>query len=81
MHQKEAMWINFEAKAPFIIKIYCGGVNVVSGEQMDEDVGTRQRRSKLHEQGKPIQDYIVVPEQKWLDGVAVNPSVVRQFVA
>lgn len=81
MHQREAMWINFEAEAPFMIKIYCGGVNVVSGEHMDEDIETKQRRSKLHGQGKPIQDYIVVPEQKWLDGVAVKPSVVRQFVA
>lgn len=81
MHQKEAMWIEFKASAPFMIKIYCGGVNVVSGEHADEGPETKKRRAKLLEQGKPIQDYIVLPEQRWLDGVAIKPSVVRQFVA
>lgn len=81
MHQREAMWIDFEANAPFMIKIYCGGVNVVSGEHASEGIETQQRRAKLLEQGKPIQDYVVVPEQPWLDGVAIKPSVVRQFVA
>ena len=27
------------------------------------------------------QDYVVVPNQPWLDGIAVEPGVVRQFVA
>lgn len=81
MHQREAMWIRFEANRPFMIKIYCGGVNVVSGEYASEGDETKQRRAKLREQGKPIQDYVVVPGQCWLDGVAVEPSVVRQFIA
>lgn len=81
MHQKEAMWINFEADAPFMIKIYCGGVNAISGEHGSEDDETQQRRTKLAQEGKSIQDYVVVPSQPWLDGVAVKPSVVRQFVA
>lgn len=81
MHQKEAMWINFEATAPFMIKIYCGGVNVVSGEHAAESAEAKQRRAKLFEQGELIQDYVVLPEQPWIDGVAIKPSVVRQFVA
>lgn len=83
MHHKEAIWIDFEFKTTvhFMIKIYCGGVNVVSGEHAVEDIETKERRSKLLEQGKLIQDYIVAPEQRWLDGMAVKPSVVRQFVA
>lgn len=28
----------------------------------------------------PAQDYIVVPGQKWLDGICVAPGIVRQFV-
>lgn len=81
MHQKEALWIQFKANAPFMVKIYCGGVNVVSGEHSNEDAETKERRLKLAEGGKPIQDYVVVPKQPWIDGVAVKPSVVRQFVA
>lgn len=30
---------------------------------------------------KSIQDYIVVPDQKWIDGVATAPGQVKQFVA
>lgn len=81
MHQKEAMWIHFKADAPFMIKIYCGGVNVVSGEHSNENAETTERRLKLAEEGKCIQDYVVVPNQLWIDGVAIKPSVVRQFVA
>jgi len=29
----------------------------------------------------PKQDYIVSPGQLWLDGIAIKPGVVRQFVA
>lgn len=32
-------------------------------------------------QEKSIQDYIVVLDQKWIDGVATEPGQVRQFVA
>jgi hypothetical protein len=29
----------------------------------------------------PKQDYIVLPVQKWLDGIATSPGIVKQFVA
>lgn len=75
------MWINFEADAPFMIKIYIGRVNAISGEHSAEDASTQKRRQALEDEGKSIQDYIVVPEQRWLDGVSLEPGVVRQFVA
>ncbi|XDG05127.1 hypothetical protein ABKA04_004742 [Annulohypoxylon sp. FPYF3050] len=81
MYQKEAMWINFEGVSPFMIKIYAGGVNVVSGEHNREDAQTKARRSERIREGKSIQDYVVTPRQLWLDGIAVSPGVVRQFIA
>lgn len=81
MHQKEAMWVSFEATAPFMVKMYAGGVNVVSGEYGQEDDAVRARRAALKKEGKSIQDYVVVPRQPWIDGIAVKPGTVRQFVA
>ncbi|KAI5917761.1 hypothetical protein F4810DRAFT_704677 [Camillea tinctor] len=81
MHQKEALWIRMSATAPFMIKIYAGGVNVVSGEHEDEDDMTRQRRAARIARGESIQDYVVAPDQYWIDGFAVAPGIVRQFVA
>lgn len=83
MYQKESMWICFEADEHFMIKIYAGGVNVISGEHFTKE-GTEEaklRRQKLIAAKKTIQDYVVVPEQLWLDGIAVAPGVVKQFVA
>lgn len=83
MYQKEAMWIRFESTAPFLIKIYVGGVNAISGEHAaEEDAdGVKQRRADLEQSGHSIQDYVVVPGQEWIDGVAVKAGLVRQFVA
>lgn len=41
MYQREAMCIDFKANAPFMVKIYCGSVNVVSGEYAAEDTETK----------------------------------------
>ena len=75
------MWINFKSASQFAIKIYLGGVNAVSGEPMVENAATQLRRQKLAAEGKSIQDYIVTPKQKWLDGIASTEGVVRQFVS
>lgn len=64
------MWINFHATAPFMIKIYAGGVNIVSGESAKEDMATKLRQSTLRADKQSLQDYLVVPEQRWIDGVA-----------
>lgn len=75
------MWINFHAKHKFAIKIYVGGVNVVSGEPSTDTEQTRVRRYKLLAEQKSIQDYVVTPKQLWLDGIASQDGTVRQFVA
>ncbi|UPK96447.1 hypothetical protein LCI18_007382 [Fusarium solani-melongenae] len=81
MFQREAMWISFSSQKKYAVKIYSGNVNVISGEPAVETASTSLHRRNLLKEGKTIQDYIVVPYQDWLDGFAVGPGVVRQFVA
>ncbi|KAF4945245.1 hypothetical protein FGADI_12106 [Fusarium gaditjirri] len=81
MYQREALWIDFKSQKRYAIKIYVGDVNIVSGEPSVPTAATSLRRRRLLKEGKSIQDYIVVPEQMWVDGVAVEPGKVRQFVA
>ena len=58
-----------------------GSVNAISGEPAVPTAATSLRRRHLLQQGQSIQDYVVVPDQKWIDVVAVEPGKVRQFVA
>lgn len=75
MWQAEAMWINFEAhdvnsvEFPVAIKVATGKINAVTGSTWDPEL-----------QDDP-QDYVVSPEQPWLDGYCVDEDLVRQFVA
>lgn len=71
MYQREALWLGFRAAAwkPNAVKISVGGVNVISGK-IDHD-------DKLN----VPQDYIVSPEQIWLDGINAGHGTIRQFVA
>jgi hypothetical protein len=76
MWQAEATWLNFENDGPgrelpfpVAIKIAAGKINAVTGEPW---------RGGLH---RNPQDYVVSPEQTWLDGFAVEKGVIRQFVA
>lgn len=75
------MWINFRSFDRFAIKVHVGGVNAVSGEPMIENAATKLRRLNRVAQNKSVQDYIVTPDQVWLDGIASNDGHVRQFVA
>ncbi|PWW73295.1 hypothetical protein C7212DRAFT_27919, partial [Tuber magnatum] len=77
LFQREAMWIDFdypgkgesgEFNPQYAIKVFVGGVNAISGETWNSSA-------------KKKQDYIVVPPQPWLDGIATGPRVVKQFVA
>jgi hypothetical protein len=83
MYQKEAMWIGFESRRRYAIKVFVGGINAISGEPAVPNSATSLRRRNLIKRGKSVQDYVVVGSngQKWLDGVAVEPGKVRQFVA
>lgn len=71
MYQSEALWINFSSiyDYPFAIKIAAGKINAVTG-----DVWT-------NELSQSKQDYVVAPDQPWLDGFCVQKGLIRQFVA
>lgn len=72
MHQSEAMWINFNSwgdRYPFAVKIAAGKINAVTGQAWTNALSAEP------------QDYVVIPEQPWLDGFCVSKDVVRQFVA
>lgn len=53
----------------------------MSGEQALETEATVKRRQGLLECGSSIQDYVVTPDQMWLDGIAHADGTVRQLVA
>lgn len=71
LYQREAMWLGFHAASwnPNAVKVSVGLINAVSGET-DNPV--------LH---CDPQDYLVCPEQPWLDGIHTGQGSVRQFVA
>ena len=69
MYQSEALWINFRMDYPFAVKVAAGKINAVTGKLWQTDL-----------QADP-QNYLVLPEQPWLDGFAVRKGVIRQFVA
>ncbi|MGE0494863.1 MAG: hypothetical protein AB7S38_36975 [Vulcanimicrobiota bacterium] len=76
MYQSEALWLYFtsayipnQESYPFALKVAAGKINALTGEPWSHPL-----------QGQP-QDYLVVPPQPWLDGFAVGPGLVRQFVA
>ena len=69
MYQAEAMWINFHADYPMAVKIAAGKINTVTGAAWKDELTDTP------------QDYLVVPEQPWLDGFCVEKGLIRQFVA
>ncbi len=71
MYQREALWLGFAAAdwKPNAVKIELGKVNAVSGESESDSL-----------QGKP-QNYLVCPQQLWLDGINSGKNAIRQFVA
>lgn len=77
MYQSEAMWLNFHSafisdhgtNYPFAVRIAAGKVDALTGEEWTNGI-----------HGVP-QDYLVVPEQPWLDGFCVGKGIIRQFVA
>ena len=71
MFQREAMWIYFAGAdwKPNAVKVGIGGINAVSGATWDTTL-----------RADP-QDYLVVPDQPWLDGINAGDGFIRQFVA
>ncbi|MCY4383791.1 MAG: hypothetical protein OXE44_11645 [Nitrospinae bacterium] len=75
MFQAEALWINFDSgfsgslPYPFAVKIATGKICALTGDNWVDHLNTDP------------QDYLVLPEQPWLDGYCVEKGIVRQFVA
>ena len=69
MYQAEAMWINLDGEYPMAVKVAAGKIDALTGENWNNELSKRP------------QDYLVVPEQPWLDGFCVGEGLIRQFVA
>ncbi len=69
MYQAEALWINFHADYPMAVKTAAGKINAVTGATWKDELTNTP------------QDYLVVPDQPWLDGFCVEKGLIRQFVA
>ncbi|MEJ7784592.1 MAG: hypothetical protein WKF96_07300 [Solirubrobacteraceae bacterium] len=70
MYQREAMWLSFSGGwPPVALKVGVGKVNAVSGRPWADSLDRRN------------QDYLVCPDQPWLDGINSGKGTVRQFVA
>jgi len=75
MFQTDALWLNFGSisygrpELPVALKIGAGKINAVSGEKWVDGLN------------QDPQNYVVLPEQPWLDGFNVEKGKVRQFVA
>ncbi|MBD1847088.1 hypothetical protein H6F89_27520 [Cyanobacteria bacterium FACHB-63] len=71
MYQREALWLGFDGAMwkPNAVKIAIGNVNAISGQTWDEALHTQP------------QNYIVCPNQPWLDGINTGENWIRQFVA
>lgn len=71
LYQREALFLEFAGVQwrPTIGKVSVGRVNAISGKE--HDLKIRPHR----------QDYIVIPDQQWLDGINSGSGSVSQFVA
>jgi hypothetical protein len=69
MYQAEALWLNFDGGYPFALKVAAGKINAATGEPWREGLN------------RGPQDYLVTPDQPWLDGYCVEKGTIRQFVA
>ena len=69
MYQREALWIDFRGSSgPAAVKVAAGMINALTGDSWSDRLSPRQ-------------DYLVVPDQPWLDGFNTGRGAVRQFVA
>lgn len=77
MYQAEALWLHFFSEYifergtfyPFAIKVYTGKINAVTGN------------TYAHGLNRNPQDYLVAPDQPWIDGYCVAKGLIKQFVA
>lgn len=70
MYQSEAMWLSFSGDYPMAVRIAAGKVSALTGAPWQDQLSEG-----------PDQDYLVIPEQPWLDGFFAGKGLIRQFVA
>ena len=73
MHSREAMWLSFSMPSwrACALKVGAGEINAVSGAGWSPELAD--------DPDQP--DYVVCPEQPWLDGFNAGEGMIRQFVA
>lgn len=69
IYQREAMWLSLDASEPAALQVGVGKVCAVSGLPWIEHLV------------KDPQNYVVLPDQPWLDGINAGDGFIRQFVA
>jgi hypothetical protein len=71
MYQREALWMAFHGPwwHPCAVQVAVGGINAISGGDWGEGLTAEP------------QNYLVTPEQPWLDGINAGPGRIRQFLA
>jgi hypothetical protein len=71
MYQREALWLNFDGAywRPNVVKVAVGKIDAISGKRLHR----RLNRTR--------QNYLICPDQPWLDGINAGDGYIRQFVA
>lgn len=52
----------------------------MSGKPLTEDMSLMLRSMTLASSPSCEQDYVVLPDQRWVDGSSTSPGIVKQFV-
>jgi hypothetical protein len=71
MYQREALWMRFDGAyhKPNAVKVGVGKVDALTGKPFTMQLDHRE------------QNYLVAPQQPWLDGINAGDGMIRQFVA
>ena len=69
MYQREALWMSFHSPQLVAVKVGVGKIDALSGRRWNERLTKRP------------QNYLVCPDQPWLDGINAGDGFIRQFVA
>jgi hypothetical protein len=67
LDQDTAMWLSFRSLEPVALEVVIDGVNAVTGLPPGAPTG-------------PVQSHLVLPEQRWLDGVRRSGGRAEQIV-
>ncbi|KAF7912309.1 uncharacterized protein EAF01_001330 [Botrytis porri] len=83
IYQQEAMWIHFESRGIFAVKVIVDGVNAVSGEPYKEILSVDPRRLASIYENKSVHDYIIAGtiSQRCLDAIKIKGDEIMKFVA